>query len=400
MSNRALPISPNEFNLNQNGGQEPTLNQISENKAKLVTKKSLPGFHQMVSSDRFELAMNLFLAPALSLNRFRSMPLDKPQITPSLTDPHYLSYRERIIEIIQELAALKEMAKTTIVLAVRLMDEICNKIDFLVNEFPLITVICLSLAAKLCEPLAKVPSLNELWTFLDGSFSHQKIISGQTIVFSLLQFNAFRITPLTAVSEYLIAGIISRQDLEKIWPSLRANFVYLLEDYCQHLAFMLIHNPCFNSFALRIVTSAVIFMARRHCLLKEWTPELTELTGVKEDELTECVAAFSGLTPFNGFIPPVNSISVFFRDDDDHNGQENVLNNALIDSNQDRIAVVRNGFYLMNIEQKDNDSTDELTQRTEPKAKTVSYLQVIHSGVTRNLKHETLPVIRPTNLQG
>jgi hypothetical protein len=400
MQSEPSPTCPTKPSLDYYGYCNPSYETADSCKNQIAIRNSLKTSKKTVTSTRFVFADNVFLPPSFSLKKFLSMPLLKPQIESSLLDPHYIAFRERIISVIKEFADLKDMKKPTIVLAVRLVDEICNKTDFVIEELPLIAVICLSLAAKLNECFVNVPNLTEIWEFLGGRFSYNKIITAQTIVFSILGFTVIRDTPLTVVSEYLSTGIIALKELDQIRPALMATFIRLLEDYCQHLAFMLIHNPRFNAFSLRIVTSTVLLMGRRHCLLSNWVPELSELTGVIEADLSECVALFSEFVPFRGFNLPVNNICNFFRDGSDLDDYKVVISNELFDFEMQQIAAIRKSSFLKSMESENDDSTNENIRAPELRAKSASYLQAHPIGASGKPNKETLLVIRPRNLPG
>lgn len=199
-------------------------------------------------------------------------------LTPKEGVPAFCNYRHQIIDFLEGLCRQQDLKITTFVLAIKLLDEICTKMDFKRDELMLISLNCLSIASKMEEHCQKIP-LALLCQYLRDKFSVGKIIEAENIIFGLLDFNAKREIPIEFLYFFLSRGVIKESELDSLSEEQQTALLKHFEQLAIKLTIYLSKDYSFNFVAPSQAAAAVIMCCRRAFGFDAWTDELTAMTG-------------------------------------------------------------------------------------------------------------------------
>jgi hypothetical protein len=192
--------------------------------------------------------------------------------------PAFCAYRHQIIDFLEGLCRQQDLKITTFVLAIKLLDEICTKMDFKRDELMLIALTCLSVASKMEEHCQKIP-LALLCQYLRDKFTVGKIMEAENIIFGLLDFNAKREIPIEFLYFFLSCGVIKESEVAFLPIDHQTSLLKQFEQLAIKLTIYLSKDYSFNFIAPSQATAVVIMCSRRAFGLEIWTEELTAMTG-------------------------------------------------------------------------------------------------------------------------
>ena len=199
-------------------------------------------------------------------------------LTPKEAVPAFCSYRHQVIDFLEGLCRQQDLKITTFILAIKLLDEICTKMDFKKEELLLISLSCLSIASKMEEHCQKIP-LALLCQYLRDKFSASKIIEAESIIFGLMNFNAKRETPIEFLYFFLSRGVIKESELAFLSEERQIALLKQFEQLAIKLTIYLSKDYSFNFIAPSQAAASVIMCCRQAFGFEAWTEELTAMTG-------------------------------------------------------------------------------------------------------------------------
>lgn len=130
---------------------------------------------------------------------------------PFLYQSPEVSHREHLINCIRFIAEGEGLGRTSVHLAVYLLDFYMDNHQIVVERLELVAVVCLILACKMEEKEDKIPKITEINGSIQNTFDLKEYISLECMILSFYNWNI--ILPTTAhFIEYFIAEAISEED--------------------------------------------------------------------------------------------------------------------------------------------------------------------------------------------
>ena len=187
------------------------------------------------------------------------------------------------------LSQRKGFQGSTYFLAVSYLDEICSRYNFRAEELPLITVICLTMAAKMDEHEENIPDINSTSALLGEGFPIQKIIEAEQIVCKELGFRLCRDTAFHFGQFFLSRGVVNISDLRNSRPEFENDLLEKFESFTM----LLIKYTSFDyslshQTSPSLVAACAVACTRRLFGFASWTPELALFTQKTEADMESC----------------------------------------------------------------------------------------------------------------
>lgn len=174
--------------------------------------------------------------------------------------------------------------------------------------------------------------INDFYDFARGIYSIELLEKTELLILELLEWNIRTVTPVQFLEFFLVRGVVFGTDNSSL-RAIDERLLRYVRKYATFFTDLVLQEYSFNRFDSLIVACAAIAAARKIVgLSAPWNEELTELTTVTWEQLSECYKELvqfykssSGNTSFKDQkLSNFNSSSIF----------PNKRSNDLIDDNE------------------------------------------------------------------
>lgn len=131
---------------------------------------------------------------------------------PFLFQSPEVNHREHLVNCIKFIAEREGLGRTSVHLAVYLLDFYMDNHRIAVERLELVAVVCLILACKMEEKEDKVPKITEINGSIQNSFDLKEYVSLECMILTFYNWNIILPTAAHFI-EYFIAEAISEEDL-------------------------------------------------------------------------------------------------------------------------------------------------------------------------------------------
>ncbi|CAM9968359.1 unnamed protein product, partial [Ectocarpus fasciculatus] len=201
----------------------------------------------------------------------------------------YPAHRRYMVDWISEVGEQLDLLTVTIHSAVSFLDELMVLTDYSTRDWHLYAVCCLSIAAKYEEAECNMPMISELADATEMSLTTSIVTRGELdLVQNRLEWDVSRVTAMHFLGYYTSQGVTAPDDtcqgrrlVEKVVTYMN-KYVDFFANLCQQGYQFQRYKPS------HIAATAILAARRALCIKPMWRDELTELTGYKLEDISDC----------------------------------------------------------------------------------------------------------------
>jgi hypothetical protein len=210
---------------------------------------------------------------------------------PALNDAAaYIPSRRYYVDWLSEIGESVRLESSTVAVAVCYWDNLLQVHQIAKEQWHMLALCCLRIAAKFEEAEERVPTMSELGKIvrnLDKPIAPESLRLLEVYVLQRLGWELTRVTPLHVVGHLLAAGVVYEDDLWQGRPIVNKIPAYI-KKYSDFFAALCLQEFCFQKHMPTLLAAAIVAAARRALSIAPvWREELTEATGYSEEDIAE-----------------------------------------------------------------------------------------------------------------